>query len=128
MKALVRDPVAYHYQYKDGMKATIMLLAGLIEDFNVSIAVEGQPQPISTMMYLSKETEHATLESYFNPLVYYIEQMMLTGKEQYPVERVLLATGILCAGIDSLFQGQQRLQTPQLAIQYQPAASTLRRT
>jgi len=54
--------------------------------------------------------------------------MMLTGKEQYPVERVLLATGLLCAGIDSLFQGQVRLETPQLDIHYQPAASTMRRT
>jgi len=128
MKTLARDPVAYHYRYKDGLRSTIMLLGGLIEDFNFAAIIEGQPKPLSTMMYLSKETEHATLESYFNPLTYYIEQMMLTRKEQYPVERVLLATGLLCAGIDSLFQGQVRLQTPQLDIQYQPAASTMRRT
>jgi len=43
------------------------------------------------------------------------------------VERTLLTTGLLCAGIDSLFQGQQRLQTPQLAIRYQPGDSTFRR-
>jgi hypothetical protein len=54
--------------------------------------------------------------------------MMYTHKEPYPPERVLLATGLLCAGVDSLFQGEQRLQTPQLAIPYQPAPSTLRRT
>jgi hypothetical protein len=80
------------------------------------------------MMYLSHRAQAAPLESYFSPLVHYIEQMMLTGKEPYPVERVLLATGLVCAGIDSLFQGQQRMQTPQLAIHYQPGESTLRRT
>jgi len=79
-------------------------------------------------MYLSRGRELATLESYFDPIVYYIEQMMLTHKEPYPPDRVLLTTGLLCAGIDSLFQNEQRLQTPQLAIHYQPAASTLRRT
>ena len=77
---------------------------------------------------MSKEPQAATLESYFNPLVHYIEQFMQTGKEPYPVERVLLATGLVCAGVDSLFQGQQRLQTPQLAIPYKPGKSQLRTT
>jgi hypothetical protein len=56
--------------------------------------------------------------------VHYIEQFMQTGKEPYPVERTLLTTGLVCAGIDSLFQGQQRVETPQLAIRYQPGEST----
>jgi hypothetical protein len=128
MKQLVRNPVAYHYRYKDGLRATIMLLTGLVEDFNFAAEIEGQSKPFSTMMYLSHRTQNATLESYFSPLVHYIEQMMLTGKEPYPVERVLLATGLVCAGIDSLFQGQQRLQTPQLGIRYQPGKSSLRTT
>jgi hypothetical protein len=128
MKAIVRDPVAYHYQYKDGMRGTIMLMGPLVEDFTVAVDIEGQPRPMSTLMFLSHFTQGATLESYFSPLVHYIEQMMVTGKEPYPVERVLLATGMVCAGIDSLFQGQQRVQTPHLNIRYQPGESTLRRT
>lgn len=75
-------------------------------------------------MYASRELEAATLENYFNPLAHYIEQMIITGKEPYPAERTLLTTGLVCVGIDSLFQGQQRLQTPQLAIRYQPGEST----
>lgn len=128
MKALTRDPVAYHYRHTDGVRCTMMLMNGLVEDFNFAATIEGQPNPFSTMMYLSRRTESATLEAYFNPLVHYIEQMMLSGKEPYPVERVLLTTGLLCSGIDSLFQGQERVHTPQLAIHYQPGASTLRRT
>jgi hypothetical protein len=128
MKALARDPVAYHYQYKDGLRGTIMLMNGLVEDFTFAAAIEGQARPFSTLMYLSHKTQNGTLESYFNPLVHFIEQMMLTGREPYPVERVLLATGMVCAGIDSLFQGQQRIQTPHLAIQYQPGKSALRTT
>src|SRR5260221_9121669 len=128
MKALARNPVAYHYQHKDGLRSTIMLMSGLVEDFNFAAAIDGQPKPFSTMMYLSKAPQLATLESYFNPLVHYIEQFMQTGNEPFPVERVLLATGLVCAGVDSLFQGQQRLQTPQLAIRYKPAKSSLRTT
>jgi hypothetical protein len=128
MMATVKDPLAYHYRYRDGTRGTIMLLNGLVEDFNFAAQIEGQPKPFSNMMYLSRGRELATLESYFDPLVYYIEQFMITGKEQYPVERVLLANGILCAGLDSLRQGEKRLQTPQLDIHYQPAPSTLRRT
>lgn len=128
MKALARNPVAYHYQYKDGLRSTIMLLSGMVEDFSFAAEIEGQPRPFSTMMYLSHGTQLATLESYFDPLVHYVEQFIQTGKEPYPVERVLLATGLVCAGVDSLFQGQQRLQTPQLAIQYKPGPSTLRTT
>ena len=105
-----------------------ILLNGLVQDFTFAAAIEGQPKPFSTLMYLSKQAHAATIESYFNPLVHYIEQMMQTGKEPYPVERVLLATGVVCAGIDSLFQGQQRIETPHLAIRYQPGPSTLRIT
>jgi hypothetical protein len=128
LKMLAPDAVAYHYRHKDGLRCTMMLLNGLLQDRNFAASIEGQEQPVSTQMYCSRPLEKATLESYFSPLVYYIEQMMLTGKEQYPVERTLLTTGLVCAGIDSLFQGQQRLETPQLNIHYQPAASTMRRT
>jgi hypothetical protein len=128
MKAIVRDPLAYHFRYRDGTRGTIMLLNGLVEDFNFAAEIEGQTKPFSNMMYLSRGREAATLESYFDPLVFYIEQFMLTGKEPYPVERVLLANGILCAGLDSLSEGQKKIQTPQLDVRYQPSASTLRRT
>jgi hypothetical protein len=128
MKAIIKDPVAYHYHYSDGLGGTIFLLNGLVEDFNFAAQIAGQSKPFSNMMYLSRGRELATLESYFDPLVYYIELFMITGKEQYPVERVLLANGILCAGLESLRNGDKRVQTPQLDIHYQPAASTLRRT
>jgi hypothetical protein len=124
MKALARDPVAYHYRHADGLRCTMMLLNGLLQDFNFAAAIEGQARPFSTQVYASRELEGATLENYFSPLAHYIEQMMLTGKEPYPAERTLLTTGLLCAGIDSLFQGQERLRTPQLAIRYQPGEST----
>jgi hypothetical protein len=40
--------------------------------------------------------------------------MFLTRKPSYPIERTLLSTGILAAAIDSLSEGQKRIETPHL--------------
>jgi hypothetical protein len=128
MKSQATDPVAYHYQHSDGLRCTMIMMNGLLLDFNFAAAIDGQPRPFSTQMYASREAEGATLENYFSPLAHYIEQMMLTGKEPYPVERTLLTTGLLCAGIDSLFQGQRRLETPHLAIRYEAGESAFVRS
>jgi hypothetical protein len=72
-------------------------------------------------MYLPMPDGRTTLASFFSPLVYNAEQMFLTGKAQYPVERSLLTSGLLIAGTDSAFQGMKRLETPNLAaVHYQP--------
>jgi hypothetical protein len=49
-----------------------------------------------------------------------MEQMFLTGKPTYPVERTLLTTGLTAAGVDSLHSGT-KLATPHLGITYQPS-------
>ena len=49
-----------------------------------------------------------------------VEQMFLTGKAAYPVERTLLTSGLLTAAVESLHQDQVRIDTPHLDIAYQP--------
>src|ERR1051326_845198 len=94
MKAIAKDPVAYHYRHSDGLRCTMIMMNRLLLAFNFPAAVDGRARPLSTQMYASREAEGATLENYFSPLVHYIEQMMLTRKEPYPVERTLLTTGL----------------------------------
>lgn len=48
------------------------------------------------------------------------EETFLTGKSPHPIERTLLTTGLVEAGVRSLATGQKRLETPHLAIRYQP--------
>ncbi len=121
MRALVRDPVAYNYQHRDGLRCTMLLMNGLVRDFTFAATIEGQSKPFSTQMYLPMPDGRTTLASFFSPLVYNAEQMFLTGKAQYPIERTLLTSGLLIAGVDSAFQGMQRVQTPNLAaVNYQP--------
>jgi hypothetical protein len=62
-----------------------------------------------------------TLANFFSPLIHNAEQMFLTGKAQYPIERTLMSSGLLIAGVDSALKGGARLQTPNLAaVNYQP--------
>ena len=61
-----------------------------------------------------------TLANFFTPQVNNVEKMFLTAKATYPVERTLLTTGLTAAGVESLFQGETRQETPHLKIAYQP--------
>ena len=42
-----------------------------------------------------------------------------------PIERKLLTTGLTAAGVESLYQGQVRLETPHLDVRYQQPAESL---
>ena len=121
MQAMVPDPVAYHYQYRDGLVCTMLLLNGLVRDFTFAATIDGQPKPFSTQMYLPMPDGRTTLASFFSPLVHNAEIMFLTGKAQYPIERTLLTSGLLIAGVESNNKGLQRIETPNLAaVHYQP--------
>jgi hypothetical protein len=50
--------------------------------------------------------------------------MFLTSEAPFPIERTLLTTGLVAAGMESLAKEQKRLETPHLAIKYMPTAST----
>jgi len=120
MRRLVRDPVAYRYQHSDGLKCTCIMMNGLLRDFNFAAYVNGASDPWSTQMYLPMPDGRTTLADFFSPQVHHCETMYLTGKAPYPIERTLLTTGLTAAGVESLFRGQVRYETPHLAIRYQP--------
>ncbi len=127
VQRMVKEPVAYRFEYADGVKATMLLLNGLIGDITFAARLGGQAEPFSTMMWLGGG--HETQPNNFNPLVWHIEQFFLSGKPPYPVERTLLTTGLVAAGVESLWRKGEPIDTPHLAIRYQaPAHSTFRRT
>jgi hypothetical protein len=117
----VKEPVAYRFEYADGLKATMLLMNGLVGDFTFAARLKGKADPLSTLFYLPP-----------NPNVVYsaflmarAEEMFLTGKAPYPIERTLLTTGLVAAGMQSLASGQKRLETPHLAVRYQPPRESL---
>jgi hypothetical protein len=120
MRRVVKDPVAYHYECADGLKCTMLLMSGLVEDFNFAARLEGRQDTFSTQMYLPMPARRATLANFFSPLVNNLEMMFLTGKPTYPVERTLLTTGLTAAAVESLYRNQVRYETPHLSIAYEP--------
>jgi hypothetical protein len=118
LKALVKEPIAYQYEHADGLISTMLLMNGLVQDFNFSARL-GDGELFSTQVYLPMPPARTTLANFFSPLVNHCEQMFLTGKEPYPPERTLLTSGLTEAGVDSLHQEQARIETPHLDIAYQ---------
>ncbi len=130
MKSLCNDPVAFVYEHKDGLQSTMLLMSGLVEDLNFATKLKNTDALFSTQMYLPMPPARSTLANFFSPLVNNIEKMFLTGKPTYPVERTLLTSGLVIAGVDSLHQDQTKIDTPYLEnIEYQPTTeSTFWRT
>ncbi|MEX1018988.1 MAG: hypothetical protein WDZ49_04985 [Litorilinea sp.] len=120
MQKLVETPVAYSYLHADGLRSTMILMNGLVQDFNFAARLKGRATPFSVQMYLPMPPARTTLANFFSPLTNQIEQLFLTGKSPYPIERTLLTTGLVVAGVDSLHGGQIPVETPHLAIQYGP--------
>ncbi|MCG9129708.1 hypothetical protein JT359_19125 [Candidatus Poribacteria bacterium] len=119
MKEIVKDPIAYQYEHKDGLKSTMILMNGLVQDFNFAGYIGPNQDILSTQMYLPMPPARTTLANFFSPLVNNIEKMFLTGKATYPVERTLLTTGLVAAGVDSLSDDEAKIDTPHLNISYQ---------
>ena len=107
----------------------MILTNGLVQDFNFAARLRGQSRALSTQMYLPMPPARTTLANFFSPQVNNVERMFLTGKPSYPVERTLLTSGLVIAGVDSLDQDQNQQQTPHLDIAYQAnSESTFWRT
>lgn len=112
----VKDPVAYRFEYADGVKATMLLMNGLVGDFTFAARIKGEDKPLSTLFHLPPNPNVA----YSAALMSKAEETFVTGVSPYPIERTLLTTGLVEAGVRSLGTGQQRIETPHLAIRYQP--------
>ena len=121
----VKEPIAYRYEYADGVKATMLMLNGLIGDFTFAARLKGEAEPLSTLFHLPP-TPNVT---YSASLMSKAEETFMTGKSPYPIERTLLTTGLVEAGVRSLGTGQKRIETPHLDVRYQaPRESTFARS
>lgn len=114
MKSLAKKPLAYRFEYRDGVKGTLFLLDGLVEDMTVAAQIKNQPKPFSTLVYLPPGPNVV----YSAALMSKVEQMFLTGKAAYPVERTLLTSGLVSAALQSLGTGGKLLKTPHLDVRY----------
>ncbi|MCA9064923.1 MAG: hypothetical protein KDA96_17745, partial [Planctomycetaceae bacterium] len=87
-------------------------------DFNYAGYRRDTDEIVSCQMYLPMPNHGSTTADFFNPLTRHIEETILTGKAPYPIERTLLTSGVVIAGVNSLHAGQTRQQTPHLNVAY----------
>ncbi|MGV3723025.1 MAG: hypothetical protein ACO1SX_19165 [Actinomycetota bacterium] len=121
MREWVKNPIAYRIEYADGLRTTMLMMNGLVADITVAVRLKGQREPLSTLFYLPPEPNVA----YSAQLMSQAEELFITGRAPYPIERTLLTTGLVAAGVQSLGTGEKRLETPHLAIRYRSPRRSL---
>ena len=120
---LAREPAAYLIEYADGVRATLLMLDGAVGDYTFAASIvdaDRQRRDLSTLFYLPP-TPNVT---YSAELMNRVEQMFMTRKAQYPVQRTLLVSGILESCLESKLRGSLPIQTPHLAVRYSPSADS----
>jgi hypothetical protein len=115
LPGLVKNPWAYFIEYRDGTKATLLMLSDAVGDFTIAVKVKGKPAIQSTQFLLTPEPN----VTYSACLSNKIEQMIASGVAPYPVERTLLVSGILESCLDSRAKGNVLIDTPHLSVSYQ---------
>ncbi len=76
----------------------------------------GQEKPLATSFYVGPWDNR----NLFKALSHAIQWHFQHGHPPYPVERTLLTTGVLDAAMDSRLADGKVVETPQLAIAYEP--------
>ena len=116
------EPVAYFIDHRDGFRTTMFLLA--IQDFNYAGLRADTGEVIACQMHLPMPGSGATTADFFNPLVRYIEDMVIENRVPYPVQRTLLTSGMTLAAVESLHRGQIPVATPEMAVRYEVGAAS----
>lgn len=117
------NTLGYLIEHRDGFRTSIFLTA--IRDFNYAGYLADRDEIISCQMYLPMPGHGSTTADFFNPLTRHIEELILTGQAPYPVERTLLTSGMVIAGVESLHRGQTVVETPEMAVRYRAPRESL---
>lgn len=113
LEELVKDPAAYLIEYRDGLRATLLMINGAVQDFTFACRLRGD-EILSTQFLLPVLPNVA----YSTCLMNKVEEMIATGVAPYPVERTQMASSILDWCLESKKRGNIRLDTPALDIRY----------
>ena len=100
----------------DGKKFAMLRIGGSAVRWNFACRLAGRSEPLATSLYVGPWDNR----NLFKALSHAIQSFFRTGKSPYPVERTLLTTGILAFAMQSRFEGGKPIETPDLALAYQP--------
>ena len=112
------NPAVFILEYADGFRATTLMLDKHIRSFGYAARVNGRVES-------TEFNPNGGLDQAFAYLGLNVQEMFLTGKPQYPVERTLLVSGALEALMESKYRGYERVETPHLDVAYHPYENPL---
>ena len=116
LREAVPNPKMFRLEYADGLRAHLLELNGAAGEWAAAwrYADNAPEHPIRNIESALFWTQEGRPGMHFTWLLHGIEQMMLTGKPSWNVERTLLTSGALDALLLSLNEGQRRVETPYL--------------
>jgi hypothetical protein len=107
---------AFLVEYVDGLKLTVLMLAGYAQQWGAAVKMKGKSEPLALEFIQDRSRAHAN----FSHLSFMVEEHVIRGRPPYPVERTLLATGMIDAAMNSHYEGGRRMLTPHLKLSYAP--------
>jgi hypothetical protein len=118
----VRSDEAYLVviEYRDGLRAGMLMPNGWVHEGDGGafiFAGQVKDRPAEACLFYMQQPDPFY---HFAQLVRAIEKLIDTGHAPYPVERTLLTTGVLDAAMTSLHEKGRKIDTPHLAIKYEP--------
>ena len=100
MEEHAATPAAFLIEYRDGLKATALMLDGYVHDWSYAARAHGQV--VATEAFLQPDGTGAS----FGYLGRSIQRFFQTGRAPCPAERTLLTTGVIDAAMISRHEGQ----------------------
>ena len=111
----LRGPHAFVVEYRDGLRATALILNGHTDDTTFACHTRDGTRPLATLFELPAPPGAGFLQA----LTEKIEDFLATGKPASPVERTVLTGAALDVALESRVQKGKRLEVPELAVAYQ---------
>jgi hypothetical protein len=102
--------------YRDGLRGLAVKVGGDGTRWTFACRLAGVAEPLATSFYVGPWRNR----NLFKALSHAIQVHFREGKAPYPVERTLLTTGIVEAGVESHARGDAPYETPHLDIKYTP--------
>jgi hypothetical protein len=118
----VKQPVAFVLEYLDGTRAVAYMLEGQVNAWSFAAKMKDKAEPASTF-FEQGDRQGSRPFPHFDGLVHCLEEMFVTGKPLYPVERTLLTTCTLAMLFESR-AWKKRIETDELKISYRSPRDT----
>lgn len=109
------EAIGYIVEHLDGFRTTMLLTS--IHDFNYAGMMDNGTI-VSCQMYLPMPGHGSSTADFFNPLARHAETTIIERKTPYPIERTLLTSGMVIAGVQSLHAGELPVATPEMKVRY----------